>query len=157
MINLKKVVFVYLYNNMEFFSLNSKYKKYHKIKLNGTNRFSTLYFGKVGLIALKNLRLTVSNLKFFFKITKKLLKPFNKKLIVKFRYFPHFSITKKPKDIRMGRGKGIVLEKVCYIKKGNVWIELVGSIDIFVANYILKFLCSKISVPCRFFFIYNND
>lgn len=142
---------------MEFFSLVSKFKKYHKLKVIKINRFSHLIFGNIGLRAIQGLKLTILNLKFFFKLLKKLIKQFNKKMIIKFKYFPHVSITKKPKDIRMGRGKGIVVEKVCYIKKGSIFLEFIGYIDNFIIKNILCFISAKLAILCRIVLKNNND
>lgn len=142
---------------MEFISSSTKFKKYHKIKSNQIKRFFGLKFGSVGILLLQNLILEISNLKFIFKFLKKLLKFINKKLIIKFRYFPHFSITKKPKDIRMGRGKGAVIGKVCYLKKGSIFLEIIGFVQFFMIKNILNFICSKLPVRNKIIFKNNND
>ena len=42
------------------------------------------------------------------------------------RIFPHKSITKKPAETRMGKGKGSINHWVCPVKKGQILFELNG-------------------------------
>jgi large subunit ribosomal protein L16 len=53
------------------------------------------------------------------------------------RVFPDRGITKKPREIRMGRGKGPVILKVAVIFKGQVFLEMKNT------NQILEFYLNE--------------
>jgi large subunit ribosomal protein L16 len=87
---------------------NSKYKKYHKsICKNSSNNFNLkdTISKSVKLISLSNGRISSKQLLSIRLLIKKNIKKFG---IIVFKIFPHISITKKPSEIRMGKGKGSV-------------------------------------------------
>jgi len=134
---------------MEFNSNPKKYKKYHKVRYKGLIRFNQLIFGKFGLKVLKHLKLDTKTLIFFIKILKRFLKIYDKGIKIVFRVFPDFGVTNKPKDIRMGRGKGIVAYKVCNIRCGTIFLELINVSNKRVAFKALHLCMQKIGVPCK--------
>jgi large subunit ribosomal protein L16 len=65
------------------------------------------------------------------------------------RLFPFKSITKKPLEVRMGKGKGNVEGWVAPVKPGRVLFEISGCNDI-VAREALSLAANKLSVRCKF-------
>ena len=65
------------------------------------------------------------------------------------RLFPYKSITKKPLEVRMGKGKGNVEGWVAPVKPGRVLFEISGCNDI-VAREALSLAANKLSVRCKF-------
>lgn len=134
---------------MDFISKNKKFKKYFKIKQKNINRFPKLNKNCFGLQVLKYTSLKVEHLNICLKILKKNLKLYNKIVKITFKLFPDTVVTKKPKDIRMGRGKGIAIYKINPIKAGSLIFELSNISEKIAKNAILA--CSKkISVPSKF-------
>lgn len=65
------------------------------------------------------------------------------------RIFPDKPLTKKPLEVRMGKGKGGVEGWVAVIKPGRVLFELAG-VPEDVARKAFKTAASKLPVPTRF-------
>ena len=65
------------------------------------------------------------------------------------RLFPYKPITKKPLEVRMGKGKGNVEGYVAPVKPGRVLFEVSGCNDT-VAREALSLAANKLSVRCKF-------
>ena len=65
------------------------------------------------------------------------------------RVFPDKPITKKPAEVRMGKGKGSPEEWVCVIKPGRVMFEIEG-VKEKVAREAFRLAHHKLSVGTRF-------
>lgn len=65
------------------------------------------------------------------------------------RMFPFKPITKKPLEVRMGKGKGNVEGWVAPVKPGRVLFEISGCTDI-IAREALALAANKLSVHCKF-------
>jgi len=65
------------------------------------------------------------------------------------RIFPDKPVTKKPLEVRMGKGKGSVEEWVCVIKPGRVLFEL-GDLDRESAEEALRLASHKLPVKTKF-------
>ncbi len=65
------------------------------------------------------------------------------------RIFPHKSLTSKPLETRMGKGKGEVEEWVAVVKPGTVMFEL-GGVDESVARRAFNRVAHKMPMRCRF-------
>jgi large subunit ribosomal protein L16 len=65
------------------------------------------------------------------------------------RLFPYKPITKKPLEVRMGKGKGNVEGWVAPVKPGRVLFEISGCNDT-VAREALSLASNKLSVRCKF-------
>jgi large subunit ribosomal protein L16 len=66
------------------------------------------------------------------------------------RVFPHFPVTAKPLEVRMGKGKGYLDHWVCKVKRGSIICELSG-----LSEKQAKYLLNKISfkIPTTTMFI----
>jgi large subunit ribosomal protein L16 len=109
---------------MLFIPKNSKFKKqqkkntFNKINNNLTFNFNdssvylkALSFGRVTSKQLNSIRQTIN------KVIKKVGK-------IRFNVFPHTPISKKPKEIRMGKGKGNIDHWISKIKTGQIICEI---------------------------------
>jgi len=94
---------------MLFVPTKLKYKKYQKGKFFNTVKSRSsifrLKFGCVGLKAITFGKLNVKHLLTFKKTVGKILKKKGRFLLT---IFPNTPITKKPIEVRMGKGKGAV-------------------------------------------------
>jgi large subunit ribosomal protein L16 len=70
--------------------------------------------------------ITLDPLKAIIRLFKYFIKNFDleKDLKYKLFVFPDFVLTSKPKEVRMGKGKGANLSKVAIIKKGQIVFSL---------------------------------
>jgi len=65
------------------------------------------------------------------------------------RVFPDKPVTKKPLEVRMGKGKGAVEEWVAVVKPGRVLFEISG-VDETVAREAFALASSKLPVTTKF-------
>jgi len=101
-----------------------KYRKSIKGKRRGiATAGSDLAFGEFGLKALENSWLKNTQIEAVRVILARQLHKGGKLWI---RIFPDKSVTKKPAEVRMGKGKGELDHWVAVIKRGRVLFELGG-------------------------------
>lgn len=107
--------------------LMPKRVKYRKSQRGTRRGVSTsgcaLAFGEFGLKALENGWLKNNQIEAVRVILARQLHKGGKLWI---RVFPDKSITKKPAEVRMGKGKGEVYRWVCVVKRGRILFELGG-------------------------------
>jgi len=84
---------------------------------------STLSFGEFGLKALENGWLKNTQIESVRVI---LVRQLNRGGKLWIRVFPDKSITKKPAEVRMGKGKGDLDHWVCVVRRGRILFELGG-------------------------------
>lgn len=102
----------------------TKYRKQHKMNPKGiAYKGSTISFGSVGLKAVTGGRLTARQIESARIAMTRYMKREGKVWI---RIFPDKPITKKPLEVRMGKGKGAVDHYVAVIKPGRVLFEMDG-------------------------------
>lgn len=87
------------------------------------NKSNRLHFGVFGLQALEKGFLTVRQIE---AVRRTITGRLKRKGKVWIRAFPDYPKTAKPKEVRMGRGKGNVDHWVCVIKPGRVLFEVVS-------------------------------
>ena len=78
-------------------------------------------FGQQALVAKTSGIITNFQIEAIRRFLRRKLK---KKAQIFFRVFPFFNITKKPNDVRLGRGKGNPKYHACIVKKGSIILEL---------------------------------
>jgi len=101
-----------------------KYRKLQKGKRRGVATTGTeLAFGEFGLKSLENGWLKNTQIEAVRVILARQLHKGGKLWI---RAFPDKSITKKPAEVRMGKGKGEIDHWVAVVKRGRVLFELGG-------------------------------
>ena len=103
---------------------NLKFKKFQKKSLKNIDfRSNKLNFGNAGLKALNSGTITARQIEATRQAINRKIKRKGKIWI---RIFPFLSITKKPTEVRMGKGKGLVHHWAVKIKKGRVLFEICG-------------------------------
>jgi len=65
------------------------------------------------------------------------------------RIFPHKPITKKPAEVRMGKGKGAPEQWVAVVKPGKIMFEVEG-VPESLARPALELAAQKLPIPVRF-------
>ena len=110
---------------MQFIPKKTKYKKQQKGKnfhrVNGLIHFEKMKCGSVGLKALTAGRLTSKQIVTLKQCVTKIIKKFGR---LKINVVADTPISKKPLEIRMGKGKGAVDHWISKIKVGKIICEL---------------------------------
>ncbi len=123
-----------------------KYRKIHKGRIKGAaHKGITVDFGEYGLQALENGRITSRQIESARIAITRHVKRGGKIWI---RIFPHKSITKKPAETRMGKGKGSPEEWVAIVKKGTILYEMEG-VSESVAREALRLASHKLPVATK--------
>jgi len=124
-----------------------KYRKSQRRRRKGlATRGAQLAFGEFGLKALGNCWLKNNQIESVRVILARQLRRGGKVWI---RVFPDKSVTKKPAEIRMGKGKGELDHWVCVIKRGKVLFELGGVPEEF-ARYCFRLAAYKLPIRTKF-------
>jgi large subunit ribosomal protein L16 len=92
-----------------------------KLSSGNTKAIQNHCFGQQALIAKTSGIITNFQLEAIRRFLRRKLK---KKAQIFFRVFPQYGITKKPNDVRLGRGKGNPKYYACLVKKGSIILEL---------------------------------
>ena len=137
---------------MLFIPNNFKYKKQQKGKsfcrVNKKVSFFQLKYGSVGLKALVCGRLTSREIKTAYQLLNKKLK---RRGFIKINVYPQNSISKKPLEIRMGKGKGSVDHWVFNVRPGMILFEIESEFKPVVLKA-LKLVQMRISINTKIIF-----
>ena len=102
--------------------IRRKFKKHHKYYVSDKiNKKSHLIFGQYGLLSKEWSLLTIKQIESAVLTTKRTLK---RKGSIWLRVFPHIPVTKKPLEVRMGKGKGSVHTWKTKVAPNSVIIEI---------------------------------
>ncbi len=102
----------------------TKFRKQHKGRNNGVaQRGSSVSFGEYGLKSIARGRITARQIEAARRTITRHVKRSGKMWI---RIFPDKPITKKPLEVRMGKGKGSVEFWVAQVKPGTMLYEIQG-------------------------------
>tara|TARA_B100001146_G_C15755166_1_gene253425 strand:+ start:51 stop:458 length:408 start_codon:yes stop_codon:yes gene_type:complete len=125
----------------------TKYRKQQKLRNTGyAQRGNNLDFGTFGLKATSRGALTSRQIESARRAMTRKVKRGAKIWI---RVFPDKPITKKPLEVRQGKGKGNVEYWVCPVKPGKILYEMEG-VDEELAREAFKLAAAKISVTTCF-------
>ncbi|QQS26593.1 50S ribosomal protein L16 [bacterium] len=125
----------------------TKFRKVFKGKNRGeATRGTEISFGRYGLRALENERLTSRQIEAARRAMTRYIKRGGKVWI---RVFPHTPVTKKPNEVRMGSGKGAVDHYVAKVQAGKIVFELDGVAED-VAKEAMRLAGRKLPVKTRF-------
>ena len=125
----------------------TKFRKQMKGRNRGlAHRGSTVSFGKYGLKATDRGRLTARQIEAARRAMTRYVKRGGKIWI---RVFPDKPITKKPLEVRQGKGKGNVEYWVCQIQPGRVLYEMEGVSEV-VAREAFRLAAAKIPFSTTF-------
>lgn len=124
-----------------------KYRKLTKGLRRGlATRGSELAFGEFGLKALANGWLKNNQIEAVRVVLARQLHKGGKLWI---RCFPDKSITKRPAEVRMGKGKGELDHWVCVVKRGKVMFEL-GGVPEEYARLCFRMVAYKLPIRSKF-------
>ena len=125
----------------------TKYRKRHKGRIRGAAKGGTdITFGDFGLQAIDSGRLTARQIEAARIAMTRHVKRVGKIWI---RVFPDKPITKKPAEVRMGKGKGAVDHWVAVVKRGRVLYEMDG-VPEELAREALRLASTKLPLKTRF-------
>ena len=103
-----------------------KYKKIKKGRLRKFNYKNDLNFGTIGLKALESGLISARQIE---AARQAIARKIKKKGKIWIKIFPSLPITKKPTEVRMGKGKGSVSHWVARVRGGSVIFEICGVND----------------------------
>ena len=125
----------------------SKYRKQHKGRVRGVaTKCNKVSFGEFGLQSLDFARITGRQIEAARIAINRSVKRGAKLWI---RIFQHKPVSKKPAEVRMGKGKGDIDRYVAPIKKGTMIYEIAG-VDEELAREALRLASNKLPVRTRF-------
>ena len=125
----------------------TKYRKQFKGRIHGRAKGNfQLNFGSYGLKALEPERITSRQIESARKAITRHLKRAGRLWI---RIFPDVPVTKKPAEVRMGKGKGAVEFWACRVKPGRIMFEVDG-VDINEAQKAMRLAAAKLPIKCKF-------
>ena len=125
----------------------TKFRKAHKGRIHGLAKGgSDLNFGAFGLKALAPDRITARQIEAARRAITRHLRRQGKLWI---RIFPDVPVTKKPLEVRQGKGKGSVEFWACRVKPGRILFEMDG-VPLDLAKEAFERAAAKLPVATRF-------
>jgi large subunit ribosomal protein L16 len=125
----------------------TKFRKAHKGRIHGVAKGGTaLAFGQFGLKAQEPERITARQIEAARRAMTRHMKRAGRVWI---RVFPDVPVSKKPTEVRMGKGKGAPEFWVARVKPGRVMFELDG-VSEEVAREALRLGAMKLPIKTRF-------
>ena len=122
----------------------TKFRKAHKGRIHGTaERGATMNFGSHGLLALEPERITSRQIEAARVALTRHMKRAGR---VWLRIFPNIPVSKKPIEVRMGKGN--VEYYVCRVKPGRIIFEIDGVSDL-VAKEAFDRAASKLPIKTK--------
>jgi len=124
-----------------------KYRKVHKGRIRGVAKGGrTVLYGDYGLVAVEPGRISARQIEAIRVTMGRKLKKVGRLFM---RLFPHKPITKKPAEVRMGKGKGSPEYWVAVVKRGKILCEVQG-VDRDYAKEVLMSASYKLPLKTKF-------
>jgi len=125
----------------------TKYRKAHKGRIHGkASRCDKLNFGEYGIKALQPDRIISNQIEAARVALTRYMKRTGK---VWTRMFSNIPVSKKPTEVRMGKGKGTPEFWVCRVKPGRILFEVDGVTES-VAKVALYKASAKLPIKTKF-------
>jgi len=125
----------------------TKYRKAHKGRIHGNaSRCNKLNFGAYGLKALQPERIMSRQIEAARVALTRHMKRTGK---VWSRVFSNIPVSKKPVEVRMGKGKGSTEFWVCRVKPGRILFEVDGVNEIIAREALYK-ASAKLPIKTKF-------
>ena len=125
----------------------TKYRKAHKGRIHGrASRGESLNYGAYGLKAMEPERIISKQIEAARVSLTRFMKRTGK---VWLRIFPNIPVSKKPTEVRMGKGKGSPEYWVCRVKPGRIIFEIDG-VSESVAREALYKASTKLPIKTKF-------
>ena len=126
---------------------NLKYRKAHKGRIHGKAKGgSALNFGSFGLKAMQPERVTSRQIEAARRAMTRHMKRAGRVWI---RVFPDVPVSKKPAEVRQGKGKGSVEFWACRVKPGRILFEVDG-VSAEVARRAFELAAAKLPIKTKF-------
>jgi len=124
----------------------TKHRKMHRPRYKGkAGKGNELSFGDFGLQSTAHARITARQIEAArIAMTRKVKR--GAKIWI--RIFPHISITRKPAETRMGKGKGAPDHWVAIVKPGTVMFEM-SATDPILAKEAMRLAANKLPIRCK--------
>ncbi|HWC92048.1 MAG TPA: 50S ribosomal protein L16 [Pseudolabrys sp.] len=127
--------------------IRTKFRKQFKGRIHGTaTSGAKLSFGQYGLKALEPDRVTARQIEAARRALTRFMKRSGRVWI---RVYPDVPVSKKPIEVRMGKGKGTPELWVTRVKPGRILFEIDG-VPVAVAKEALALAAAKLPVKTRF-------
>jgi len=124
----------------------TKFRKAHKGRIKGAAKGgSTLNFGSYGLKAVEPERVTARQIEAARRAMTRQMKRAGRVWI---RIFPDVPVSKKPTEVRMGKGKGTPEFWAARVKPGRIMFEIDG-VDDETARVALELASAKLPIKTR--------
>ena len=124
----------------------TKFRKAHKGRIHGVAKGGTdLNFGSYGLKSLEPNRVTAREIEATRRAITRAMKRAGRVWI---RIFPDVPVSKKPTEVRMGKGKGTPEFWVARVKPGRIMFEIDGVTEA-VARESLRLAAAKLPIKTR--------
>lgn len=125
----------------------TKHRKQQKGQHAGlSKRGNFVHFGDFGMQALERGRISAQQIE-ACRVT--ITRFFQRKGKVWIRIFPDKPVTKKPAEVRMGKGKGAVDHWCAVVRPGRVLFE-VGNVSLVDAQTAMRLAAAKLGIRTRF-------
>ncbi|MXN64065.1 50S ribosomal protein L16 [Rhizobiales bacterium] len=125
----------------------TKFRKQHKGRIHGLAKGGTdLNFGAYGLKAVEPERITARQIEAARRALTRHMKRAGRVWI---RIFPDVPVSKKPTEVRMGKGKGSPEYWACRVKPGRIMFEIDG-VPEETAREAMRLAAAKLPIKCRF-------
>tara|TARA_R110002167_G_scaffold82351_1_gene224697 strand:+ start:148 stop:564 length:417 start_codon:yes stop_codon:yes gene_type:complete len=125
----------------------TKFRKAHKGRIHGQAKGGTeLNFGAFGIKATAPSRVTARQIEAARRAMTRHMRRAGKLWI---RVFPDVPVSKKPTEVRMGKGKGTPEYWVCRVKPGRIMFEIDG-VPADVAREACRLAAAKLPLATRF-------
>ena len=125
----------------------TKFRKQQKGRLRGfATSGAKVSFGEFGLKATSRGRVTARQIEAARRAMTRYIKRGGKVWI---RIFPDVPVSKKPAEVRMGKGKGSIEYWACRVKPGRIMFEVDG-VNIEDARKAMTLAAAKLPIKCKF-------
>ena len=125
----------------------TKFRKAHKGRIHGTaTSGATLSFGQFGLKAMEPDRVTARQIEAARRALTRHMKRAGRVWI---RVFPDVPVSKKPIEVRMGKGKGAPEFWIARVAPGRIMFEIDG-VSIETAREAMTLAAAKLPIKTRF-------
>ena len=137
--------------------LNNVSSKRHKGRVSKVPVVNVKRVGQIAIISEESGRISAAQIKSIILTLKRKL-PSGTTIIP--RISAHFAVTKKPLEVRMGKGKGSIAKRIARIRPNTVVIEIAKIKDVVpIEQYLegLKAAMSKLPVKSKIHLNLNTD
>ena len=125
----------------------TKFRKQFKGRIHGKSKVNyQLNYGSFGLKAMEPERVTSRQIEAARKAITRYLKRAGRMWI---RIFPDVPVSKKPAEVRMGKGKGAIEYWACRVKPGRIMFEVDG-VNVEDARKAMTLASAKLPIKCKF-------